>query len=142
MLKRLAVLGGVVALASAVAAPAQAAAPKAKTRPFSLSFQAAPLPTVANTDAGIVTGSLGKGAIIIVGGTTGRVTVFYPGGSLSGTFNITATTNPDMSATYTGKTTLKSGTGDYAGATGSGTLSGTIAADGSVTGTAKGKITS
>jgi hypothetical protein len=142
MLKRLAVLGGVVALASVVAAPAGAAAPKAKTRAFSLSFQAAVLANVANTDAGIVTGSLGKGAIVIVGATTGRVTVYYPGGTLSGTFNITATTNPDMSASFTGKTTLKSGTGDYAGATGSGTLSGTIAADGSVTGTAKGKITS
>jgi hypothetical protein len=141
MLKRFAVLFAVVGLGSVLVVPANAAAPKPKTKSLSLSFTAAPLTPVANTDAGVISGSLGKGAIVIVGATSGRVTAYYAGGSLTGTFKLTVTPNPDNSATYTGTTTLTSGTGAYAGAKGNAKVSGAIAVDGTVTGQVKGTIT-
>ena len=122
MLKRFAVLFAVVGLGSALVVPAKR--PRPSRRPAVVAVvQAAALIPVANTDAGVISGSLGKGAIIIVGATSGRVTAYYPGGSVAGTFKLTITPNPDNSATYTGTTTLTSGTGAYAGATGPGTPS-------------------
>ena len=141
MSKRLTVLAAVLAVGLVPVASAQAATAKPKPRSFSLSFTAAALVPVANTDDGVVTGSLGKGAIVIVGTDTGRVTVYCAGGSLSAKFKLTITPNPDNSASYSGTVTLDTGTGAYKGAKGSGTVSGSIAADGTVTGTAKGKVT-
>jgi hypothetical protein len=141
MLKRCMALTAVLVAAAVAAAPAGAATAKPTTKSVSLSFNAATLPQLTNTDAGVVTGSLGKGAIVIVGATAGTVTIFYANGSISGKFAITPTTNPDGSAAVSGTATVTGGTGTYAGAKGKGTLSGVIAADGSVTGTAKAKIT-
>src|SRR6185436_18927927 len=115
MLKRLAPLVAVVCLVAVVAAPSNAAAPKPKTRSVTLSFLAAPLPQVPGTAAGVVTGSLGKGAILIVGNTTGTATVFLTKGAVTSKFNLTVTTNPDMTASFTGTTTITGGTGAYTG---------------------------
>lgn len=141
MLKRLALLAAVVCLGGVLAAPCYGAAPKPKTRSFTSSFLAAPLPQVPGTAAGVVTGSLGKGAILIVGNTTGTATVFLTKGAVTVKFSLTVNTNPDMSASFTGTTTITGGTGAYAGAKGKGTVSGTTAADGAVTAHGSGKIT-
>jgi hypothetical protein len=141
MLMRLVVLVAVVGLGAVLAAPANAA-PKPKTRSFTVSFQAAPLQNVPNTAVGLATSTLGKGPIVIVGGATGTVVSYNAKGSLRGTFSITTMTNPDMSATYTGTTTITGGTGAYAGAKGKGTIGGTISADGlTITGEGSGKVT-
>jgi hypothetical protein len=143
MLKRLAAVLTVASVSAVLAVPATApaATAKPKTRPFSVNFTAAALVPVANTDAGVTQGTFGKGAIVIVGATNGTVTTYSTKGTVTGKFALTLTPNPDNSATYTGKFTVTAGTGDFAGAKGTGTVSGAIAADGTVTGKATGKIT-
>jgi hypothetical protein len=141
MLKRLVLLVAVVCLGTMHAAPSNAAAPKPKTRSVTISFLAAPLPQVPGTAAGVATGTLGKGAVLIIGNTTGTATVFLTKGAVTSKFRLTVTTNPDMTASFTGTTTITGGTGAYAGAKGKGTVSGTTAADGSVTAHGSGKIT-
>ena len=141
MLKRLAPLVAVVCLGAVLAAPSNAAAPKPKTRSVTISFLAAPLPQVPGTAAGVATGTLGRGAVLIVGNTTGTVTEFLKKGAVTAKFSLTVNTNPDMTASFSGTTTITGGTGAYAGAKGKGTVSGTTAADGSVTAHGSGKIT-
>jgi hypothetical protein len=141
MLKRLALLVAVVCLGGVLAAPSDAAAPKPKTRSLTFSFLAAPLPQVPGTAAGVATSSLGRGAVLIVGNTTGTATVFTNKGAVTAKFSLTVTTNPDMTASFTGKTTITGGTGTYAGAKGSATVSGTTAVDGAVTAQGSGRIT-
>jgi hypothetical protein len=141
MLKRLVLLVAVVCLGTVLAAPSNAATAKPKTRSYSISFLTASLPQVPGTAAGVATGTLGKGAILIVGNTSGTATEFLKKGAVTVKFRLTVTTNPDMSASFTGTTTITGGTGAYAGAKGKGTVSGTFAVDGSATGRGSGKIT-
>jgi hypothetical protein len=141
MLKRLLLLVAVVCLGTVLAAPSNAATAKPKTRSYSISFVTASLPQVPGTAAGVATGTLGKGAILIVGNTSGTATEFLKKGAVTVKFSLTVTTNPDLSASFTGTTTITGGTGAYAGAKGKGTVSGTFAADGSGTGRGSGKIT-
>ena len=101
-----------------------------------------------DTAAGTSTGNLGNGAVVFTtkpgaeGSFTGTFTVYDAKGSYSGTTKGTLTLPASESepAKVSGTITTTRGTGRYRGATGEGTIEGTIAPDGLITLTTKGKM--
>ena len=132
---------GIVAamcLCGLLAAPAGA---RPKSHHVSLTFTAAALPPgSANSAAGEIKGSLGPGAILIKGGSTGTVTVYYARGRLDAKINATVINNPDGSQAFSGQVRATGGTGTYADARGTLSLTGTTTGMGSLTGQVNGTL--
>jgi hypothetical protein len=93
-------------------------------------------PSSKLVDAGTVTGTFGRGAVVarstIPGGVvtpgmtiSGRTMLWYVAGTLASKGTITLTAQPDGSTSYTGSGDITGGTGKFAGATGNGTVTGT-----------------
>jgi lipopolysaccharide export system protein LptA len=86
------------------------------------------------TWTGTVDGKLGHGAVVLTTMPAGdhfefAARALFPNGSIRVTGTDTAAQNPDGTFTFTGKLTVKSGTGKFKGAKGSATLSGATTAE-------------
>jgi hypothetical protein len=139
MLRKVVGIAVALSLCGLLAAPAGATV---KSRKVSLTFTAAALPPgTANSAAGEIKGSLGPGAILIQGGSTGTVSVYYARGRIDAKINATVTNNPDGSQVFSGKVRATGGTGTYAGARGTLSLTGTTTGMGSLTGQVNGTLT-
>jgi hypothetical protein len=84
------------------------------------------------TWAGTVDGKLGHGAVVFT--TTANQPTFsaqalFPNGSINASGTNTAVQNPDGTFSFTGKLTIKGGTGAFKGAKGSATLAGATTKD-------------
>ena len=122
MLKKVAGVAVTVCLCGLLAAPAGA---RPKSHNVSLAFTAVALPPGSvNSAAGEIKGTLGPGAILIKGGSTGTVTAYYAG-----------------SQVFSGALKVTSGTGAYAGARGRLSLTGTTTTSGGVPGSLSGQAT-
>jgi hypothetical protein len=99
------------------------------------------------TVAGIISDkTFGNGAVVykVIGtGPTQKTTieVFSEKGTAKGKGTVQVTTNPNGTATFSGKGTITGGTGQFKGATGKFTATGTDDAQGLVTIHAVGKVT-
>jgi hypothetical protein len=143
MFKKVAGVAVMVCLCGLLAAPAGA---RPKSHNVSLTFTAVALPSGSvNSAAGEIKGTLGPGAILIKGGSTGKATAYYAAGRIAAKINATVTPNPDGSQVFSGELKVTSGTGAYTGARGQLSLTGTTTTSGgvpgSLTGQAKGAIT-
>jgi hypothetical protein len=128
----------VLCLCGLLAAPAGA---RPRSHNVSLTFTAAALPPgSANSAAGEIKGSLGPGAILIQGGSTGTVTVYYGRGRIDAKINATVTNNPDGSQADSGQVRATGGTGTFARARGTLSLTGTTTGMGSLNGQVSGTL--
>jgi hypothetical protein len=85
MLRKVVGVVDVMCLCGLLAAPAGA---RPRSHNVTLTFTAAALPPgSANSAAGEIKGSLGPGAILIQGGSTGTVTVYYGRGRIDAKIN-------------------------------------------------------